>query len=48
MTDDDFDDDLPAINEQSPATDRLARLLRWLGLIGAMGLFGLAILVANR
>jgi hypothetical protein len=46
---DDFDDDvLPNVIGQSPATDRLAGLLRWQGMIGATGLLGLAILEAHE
>ena len=47
MTDDDFDDWLDH-KRPSPATDGLTHLLRWLGLFGAIGLFGVAVLIAGR
>ena len=47
MTEDDFDDWLDH-NRPSPTTDRLAHLLRWLGLFGAIGLFGVAVLIASK
>ncbi len=48
MTDDFDDDDWLDTNVQSLATDRWAGLFRYLGLIGAMGLFGFAIWAAYR
>ena len=47
MSDDDFDDWLDH-NRPSPTTDKLAHLLRWLGLFGAIGLFGVAVLMASK
>jgi hypothetical protein len=48
MTDNLDDDDYFNTNVQSLATDRWVGLFRYLGFIGAIGLFGLAIWAANR
>lgn len=48
MPDDLDDNDWFNTNVQSLAADRWASLFRWLGLISAIALFGLAIWAANR
>jgi len=41
---DDYGDDSLNASRSSPATDTLARAFRWVGLVGAMGLIGIAVI----
>jgi len=43
---DDDDDKLLVVDKESPATDKLSRVLNWLGLLIALGIIAWAVVYA--